>query len=45
MLSRVYILILTKDIKFEVGDHVRISKQKKTFLQKVTLQIDQKKFL
>ena len=30
--------------KFEVGDHERISKRK-TFLQNVTLQIGQKKFL
>ena len=33
-----------KDLKYKVGDYVRISKYK-TFLQKVTLQIDLKKFL
>ena len=36
--------IYKKDPKFEVGDHVRISKYK-TFLQKTMLQIGLKKFL
>ena len=34
-----------KDPKFKVGDRVRISKYKKTFLLKDILQIGQKKFL
>ena len=36
--------INNKDPKFIIGDIVRISKYK-TFLHKVTLQIDQKRFL
>ena len=34
-----------KDPKFKVGDHVRISKYKKTFLLKDTTKISQEKFL
>ena len=37
--------VIDKDPKFQVGDHVRISKYKKTFLLKAILQIGLKKFL
>ena len=36
---------IEKDPKFEARDHVRISKHKHIFLQKVTLQIGLREFL